>query len=207
MRDTALLVIDLQRAAFDGERCPPIDRPQTLVDKAARLVSAAHEGGAPVVFIQHCEGAGQPFEEGSPHWELHEVLMPQPNDTLMRKYASSAFEGTDLAKRLQDLGAQQLVLCGLQSEFCVQNTARSALEAGFAVVIAQDVHGTWPSKTETASEISERINRELQSSGVHLKSTADLVRSQPRVERGLLASGRGGSSALEAEWDRLTTLH
>ena len=177
MRDTALLVIDLQRAAFDGERCPPIDRPQTLVDKAARLVSAAHEGGAPVVFIQHCEGAGQPFEEGSPHWELHEVLMPQPNDTLMRKYASSAFEGTDLAKRLQDLGAQQLVLCGLQSEFRVQNTARSALEAGFAVVIAQDGHGTWPSKTETASEISERINRELQSSGVHLKSTADLVRS------------------------------
>ena len=177
MTDTALLVIDIQRAAFDGERCTPIDRPQALVDNALSLVRAAHDAGAPVVFIQHCEGAGEPFEEGSPHWELHEALTPQPNDTVLRKYASSAFEGTDLAKRLEVLGARQLVLCGLQSEFCIQNTAKSALTEGFAVVIAQDGHSTWPSKAESANGISERINRELEARGAKLRSTADLVRS------------------------------
>jgi nicotinamidase-related amidase len=174
---TALLVIDVQRAAFDGERCPPIDQPQRLVTNAVSLVNAAHEAGAPIVFIQHCEGAGEPFEEGSPHWELHEALVPLRNDTLLRKYASSAFEGTSLGKTLEGFDVRELVLCGLQSEFCVQNTARSALGAGFTVVIAQDGHGTWPSKTESASEISERINRELESRGAQLKSTADLVRS------------------------------
>jgi nicotinamidase-related amidase len=44
MKNTALLVIDIQRGAFDGERCSPIDRPQTLVENARGLVSAARAG-------------------------------------------------------------------------------------------------------------------------------------------------------------------
>jgi hypothetical protein len=37
MNSTVLIVIDIQRGAFDGERCTPIDRPQALVDHAVSL--------------------------------------------------------------------------------------------------------------------------------------------------------------------------
>jgi nicotinamidase-related amidase len=85
------------------------------------------------------------FEEGSIHWELHESLTPRPSDKVLKKYASSAFEGTELARMLAGLEAKKLVLCGLQSEFCVYNTAKSALALGYEVVIAEDGHSTWPS--------------------------------------------------------------
>jgi nicotinamidase-related amidase len=178
MTRQALLVIDLQRGAFDGARCPVIAGPQSLIDNAVRLVSSARESRTPVVFIRHCETeAGSPFEEGTAHGELHEALQPQPGDTLLKKYASSAFEGTDLAATLQTLGASELVVCGLQSEFCVSNTTRSALALGFAVVVAQDGHGTWPSGGETAAAISARANQALAAAGATLRSSADLARS------------------------------
>src|ERR1022692_2615092 len=141
MSSTALLVIDVQRSAFDGVFFPPIDRPEDLVSNARLLVDAAHHSGTPVIFVQHCEGVGQPFEVGMPHWEFHDKLtqiagdliirksqvgMPHwefhdkltqiAGDLIIRKYASSAFEKTDLNAKLRALGVRDLVVCGLQSE-------------------------------------------------------------------------------------------
>lgn len=177
MPRTALLVIDVQRGAFDGARCEPIADAQRLVDHCVALVGAAREAAVPIVFIQHCDEAGQAFEEGSPHWELHESLQPLAGDKRVKKHESSAFDGTDLAGLLDGLRAEQLVVCGLQSEFCVFNTSRSALEKGFVLVVAEDGHSTWPSKAETANAISARINQDLQHRGAELRSTADIARS------------------------------
>jgi nicotinamidase-related amidase len=184
MNNAVLLVIDMQRGAFDGERCVPIDRPKTLVESARALVGAARAGGTPIVFVQHCDGAGKVFEEGSSHWQLHDALVPRRGDQVIRKYASSAFDGTRLASTLEGAQARELVLCGLQSEFCVANTARSALGKGFSVVVAQDGHRTWPTNMEPAVAISEGVNRDLKARGATLASTASLVRSlrEPRHE-------------------------
>lgn len=178
MTHQALLVIDLQRGAFDGVRCPVIHGHQALIDNAVQLVASARDAGTPIVFVQHCEAeAGSPFEEGTAHWQLHEALQPRPGDTLLKKYASSAFEGTDLATTLQLLGARELLVCGLQSEHCVSNTTKSALDIGLAVVVAQDGHGTWPWDGEEAPVISERANQALAAAGATLRPSADLARS------------------------------
>src|SRR5438309_9257183 len=104
---TALLVIDLQRGAFDGARCPPIDGPDRLIDNACALIEAARAGHVPVVFVQHCGvEAGDAFEEGSPHWALHASLAPAAGELVMKKYASSSFEQTGLDDHLRadDIG-------------------------------------------------------------------------------------------------------
>lgn len=177
MPQTALLVIDIQRGAFDGARCPPIARADTLVRHAVALIAAAREGAVPVVFIQHCDAAGQAFETHTPHWELHEALAPRPGDTMIRKLESSAFDGTGLADTLAALGAGHLVLCGLQSEFCVSNTANAALQQGFAVTLAEDGHSTWPSGGASAEAIVAQVNQQLQAAGARLGTTQGLVRS------------------------------
>lgn len=175
MPKTALLVIDIQRGAFDGARCPAIDRAAELVANAGALISAARAAGTPVVFIQHCDEPGEAFEADTPHGEFHEALSPQPGDSVVRKRASSAFENTQLAATLQGLGAQQLVLCGLQSEFCVSNTSKAALALGYGVRVAQDGHSTWPSRGRSAQSISDGVNTELQSLGAVLVPTVSLA--------------------------------
>jgi nicotinamidase-related amidase len=175
MTSAALLVIDIQRGAFDGARCPPIDRSAELVSNAVALVAAAREAEFPVIFIRHCDDPGQPFEEGTPHWEFHERLSPSPTDIVIKKYASSAFENTELGATLQDLEIADLVVCGLQSEFCVSNTSKAALALGYRVTVAQDGHSTWPSEGRASHVIVETVNEELRSLGAALASTASLA--------------------------------
>lgn len=174
---TALLVIDLQRGAFDGVRWSVIAEPERLLSNALRLIQAARQAGIPVWFIQHCEGPGEVFEEGSVQGQLHEALQPLPAEHLLTKRASSAFENTDLEAQLRALPVEQLVLCGLQSEFCVANTAQAARQLGFEVIVAGDAHGTWPAGGETAAAIAERVNTDLRAAGIHIQTTSDLVRS------------------------------
>ena len=181
--DTALLVIDLQRGAFDGVRCTPIDAPDALIDGASALIEAARAGHVPVVFIQHCGvEAGGAFEEGSPHWDLHAALVPAADELVMRKYASSSFEQTDLDRRLRARNVGQLVLCGLQSEFCVSNTAHAALALGYRVQVAGDAHSTWPSDASTAATIRDAANAALARAGATVLPVDRLV--------GALRSGR-----------------
>lgn len=171
---TALLVIDLQRGAFDGVRCPAVDSPERLFQNASTLIEAARAGGHVVVFIQHCEGEGAPFEKGTDHWRLHESLVPLPGESAVQKKAASAFKDTDLSALLDARGIRNLILCGLQSEYCVSSTAQAALELGYGVRIASDGHGTWPENGQTAAEIENEVNLRLASLGALMAATEDL---------------------------------
>ncbi len=171
---TALLVIDLQRGAFDAARCPPIANADRLMDHAKALVEAARAGGHTLVFVQHCDEPLSPFEEGSVHGQLHEGLVPAATDVVLKKYKSSAFDGTDLQAQLESRGAKDLVVCGLQSEFCVSNTTRSALELGYTVRVAGDGHSTWPSDGRQAQDISDVANAQLAGLGATIATTQAL---------------------------------
>lgn len=176
-QNVALLVIDIQCGAFDGARCRVIDAPQRLVRNACALIDAARAGKRPIAFVQHCDTQpGQPFEEGTTHWLLHESLVPAKGETVLKKYASSAFEGTDLDGRLKGGDVDALVLCGLQSDFCVSNTARSALELGYTVYLAKDAHSTWAFEGRTAAQIRVDVNDRLAEAGAVVDETANLVR-------------------------------
>jgi polar amino acid transport system substrate-binding protein len=177
MPDTALLVIDIQRAAFDGVRCPPMDAPDRLLQSAHALIDAARAGGHPIVFIQHCEGPNEPFEENSEQWQLHRSLVPATGDVLLHKHQSSSFEGTALDSELRSRQVDELVVCGLQSEHCVSNTTRSALHLGYRVRVAHDGHGTWPSNGRSAEEIRTEVNATLADAGAMLAATDDLARA------------------------------
>jgi nicotinamidase-related amidase len=69
-------------------------------------VAAARDADSPIIFIQHCDDPDQPFEEGTPHWEFHERLSPRPSDIVIKKYASSAFENTELGATTASLAGK-----------------------------------------------------------------------------------------------------
>lgn len=175
MSNTALLVVDIQRAAFDGVRCPPMDAPEQLLRSAQTLIAAARSGGYPIIFIQHCEGPNAPFEENTEHWLLHQSLVPAPDDLQLHKYKSSSFEGTSLDAQLKARSVGELIVCGLQSENCVSNTTRAALQLGYKVHLARDGHGTWPWDGKSAGEIRAEVNTRLADAGATLAATDDLA--------------------------------
>jgi nicotinamidase-related amidase len=137
MTNTALIVIDVQNAIVDGAY-----RPAELLANVADMIRRARAAGAPVVYLQHCHTAYAPMMKGAEGWAIHDAVAPDAGDTVVEKSASDGFDGTSLKVELERLGARRLVLCGMQTEFCVDATARAALSGGYDVVLAADAHTT-----------------------------------------------------------------
>lgn len=148
---TALLVIDVQHALCTGpDAAFDID---AVIARINVVSAAARAARAPVVFIRHSEADG-PLAEGSPGWQLDERLMVHPEDLIVGKTATDSFHRTTLQSTLQSHGIDALVVCGLQSEFCVDSTVRGALAHGYPVTLVSDGHSTVDNGVLVAAQIS-----------------------------------------------------
>jgi nicotinamidase-related amidase len=154
----ALLIIDVQQALCSGqyeafEAARVIDR-INLVSRKARAV------GAHVIVIQH-ETQGGMLDHGSEGWQIAKGLDVKPNDVYVRKQATDSFHNTELQSILQARRVSELLICGLQSEFCVDTTTRRALALGYPVILISDGHSTLSNSTLTAAQISAHHNETL----------------------------------------------
>jgi len=59
---------------------------------------------------------------------------------------------------LQSRGVEKLVVCGLQSEYCVDSTVRRALALGYPVTLVADGHTTMDNAVLKAAQISAHHN-------------------------------------------------
>jgi nicotinamidase-related amidase len=155
---TALLIIDVQHALCHGEYAGfEADRVISQINLVSRSV---REANGVVVVIQHEDATG-PFVYGSEGWRLAKGLETAPRDILVRKTATDSFHNTQLDSILRERRVTQLIVCGLQSEFCVDTTVRRALALGYPVTLVADGHTTMDNATLTAAQISAHHNETL----------------------------------------------
>ena len=155
---SALLIIDVQHAMCGGKFAAyEVDR---VIGSINHVSQKARQAGAPVVIIQH-ESEGGVLDYGTDGWQLASNLVALPTDTYVRKKATDSFHQTTLLSVLQARGIKKLVICGLQSEFCVDTTTRRAMALGFPVVLVADGHSTMDNGVLSAALISAHHNETL----------------------------------------------
>ncbi|WP_271407765.1 cysteine hydrolase family protein [Pseudomonas sp. Q1-7] len=155
---TALLIIDVQRAISAGQYAAfEIDR---VIGAINGLGDRARAVGIPVVVIQHEEPTGD-FQYGCDNWQLADDLAVAPQDIRLRKTTPDAFHNTELQGVLQQCGVERLIVCGLQTDYCVDTTVRRALALGYAVVLPADAHSTQDNAVLPAAQIIAHHNAVL----------------------------------------------
>ena len=170
---TALVVIDVQKAMFENPASLPFEG-EAVVERIAGLIAKARAQGAPVFFVQHDGGPGDPFHAAAPGFAFHDRLTPQPGDDVTVKTKSSAFHGTDLDAKLKRAGIERLVITGMQSEYCVTSAIRGAYERGYTLILASDAHTTFDTKIAKARDIVAIINDTTSGSFAALARAADV---------------------------------
>ncbi|MBZ9780282.1 cysteine hydrolase [Pseudomonas sp. REP124] len=166
---TALLIIDVQQALCSGEyECHEIKR---IIDTINGLSARARSAGIPVVLIQH-EEEGELFKHGAPSWQLAEGLQTSPKDHRVFKTTGDSFYQTNLQQLLPVEDFERLIICGLQTDYCVNATLRQAHQLGYDVVLAGDAHSTVDNGNVKAEDIIAEHNRDW----------ADLSSSVARVD-------------------------
>ena len=140
---TALVVVDVQVAVISGvEGEPPAFREAETLEQIQTLIDKARAAEAPIVYVQHESAEWPPMRPGADGWQIHPAITPKPGDPIIRKRSSDSFYGTPLRAELDRLGISRLVICGLESNLCVDATARRALSLDYDVVLAGDAHTT-----------------------------------------------------------------
>lgn len=157
MSSIALLVIDMQVGLLQSNRFPMLDAPE-LTTRVADLVARARKAGVEVIFVQHCGGQGHPLEMNTPGWDICSDLGWLDGDVVVRKRTPDAFHNTNLQKVLDQRDITTLVICGLQSDYCVDTTVRRAFSLGYRGILVQDGHSTCNSRVLSAEQIVAHEN-------------------------------------------------
>ena len=136
---TALLVIDIQQALINGQPA----RMDEFLMNIHMLISAAHQGKTEVIYVRHDGGEGDDLAYGLPGWELERSLLPSKEERIFDKRFRSAFLKTGLHAYLQEKQITRLIVCGMQTEYCVATSAIVAFELGYEVVIPSGATTTY----------------------------------------------------------------
>ena len=168
----ALMVIDVQQAMFGAAQ--PFHG-AAVVGRIADLIARARAARVPVFYVQHDGGPGDECDSNGPGFAFHPAVAPQAGDSVTVKRKNSGFYQTDLDAKLKAAGIDQLVICGLQTEYCVDATVRSAFERGYRVTIAADAHTTFDSELLPAATIIAHTQHIWNGRFARLKAAAEIM--------------------------------
>lgn len=172
---TALLVVDVQNAMFSYPDFKLHNEEQVL-DNITRLIEKAREVKMPIVYIQHTDPDDHEYQEGTMTWEIHPRIQPLSTDMVVQKRKCDAFYQTNLQEVLEKLQIEELIIVGMQTEFCIDTSVRSAFSKGYKNILVKDAHSTFNNGNLTGSQIINHHNDVLGGGRfATLKETKDIT--------------------------------
>ncbi|WP_210210028.1 cysteine hydrolase family protein [Pseudolabrys taiwanensis] len=122
-RDTGMLVIHTR----EGHRPDLSDAPPAKIER-----------GAPSKRIGDLGPMGRILIRGEPGHDIIDALYPIEGEPVIDKPGKGAFYQTDLQLVLQNNGIENLLVCGVTTEVCVNTTVREANDRGYRCVVLGD---------------------------------------------------------------------
>lgn len=158
---SALVVVDMQNGfCLKGGSCDriglPVDRLEPAIEPCRKLIEAARSANVPVIYTRYVYRAdyrdgGVLVEELMPALREHKALVvgsedaaivaplaPRPGDYILDKNRPSSFYGTPLESWLNGLGVEDLVVCGVTTNCCVESTVRDASHRDYRTFVVED---------------------------------------------------------------------
>ncbi len=123
---TALVVVDLQEAFRS-----PINDFAQIVSRVSIVIRAFQILDLPIIVTeQYPKGLGRTAEE---------IILSLPDDfEFVEKSAFSSCGATAFMEKLRATGATQIVLCGLETHVCINQTAHDLLNENLQVHLLED---------------------------------------------------------------------
>src|ERR1700742_3299571 len=142
---------------FDNPDLQPFNG-EAVTERIAELLAKARAAKAPVFYVQHDGGPDDEFCPGKPGFPFHDKIAPRAGEDVTVKTKSSAFHGTDLDAKLKRANVDELVLTGMQSEYCLTSAIRGAYERGYKLTLPSDAHSTFDTKFAKGGDIVAIVN-------------------------------------------------
>ena len=152
-----LLVVDMQKALVN-EALYAYD---TFVASTVELVDTARKCGVEVIFVQHDAGPGSGLSVGDEGFEIIDAMRPEPGEKVYVKNINSCFGNKDFKAYLKQQEDRRLMIIGLQTNYCIDATVKSAFERGFEVIIPEGTNSTFDNDYMTGETTVRYYNEDV----------------------------------------------
>ena len=152
-----LLVIDMQKALVDDE----LYAFDTFMDRTVRLIGAARERGVEVIYVQHDAGPGSGLSAGDEGFGIADEVRPAPGEKVFVKTINSCFGNADFRAYMEQQEDKRLMIVGLQTNYCIDATVKSAFERGYEVIIPEGTNSTFDNDYMTGETAVKYYNEDV----------------------------------------------
>lgn len=143
-----LLIVDAQRAIVNKS----LYRYDLFTAHVQELIARARRHSVEVIYVRHDDGPGHELTPGNPGYEIHEAFQPQADERIFDKQVNSAFRGTGLLEYLQSKQERDIIIAGLQTDYCIDATIKAGFEHGFRMVVPAHANSTFANPYMTAEQ-------------------------------------------------------
>ena len=149
-----ILIVDTQKL-ITNERLYKFDE---LVTNIRILIHTARQNDIEVIYIRHDDGEGEPLTKGTDGFEIYEAFAPDEGEMIFDKTVNSPFRDTGLLEYLKSKGETELIVAGLQTDYCMDATVKCGFEHGFKVYVPAYTNSTFDNAFMTAEETYRYYN-------------------------------------------------
>ena len=144
-----------------------------------RLLAAARARGVPVVYVHDSHSPSDPELRA---WKEHAIsgtkgsevipeLKPEKGEHVVPKQTYTIFHGAEPRGFLKRMGFKELVLTGVVTDICIQNSAAGAFFNGYTMVVPEDCVSSPDKKANKYSlDYMERVY------GAKITNSKELIR-------------------------------
>ena len=158
-----LLVVDMQKGLVDKD----LYAYDTFIDRTSKLVYTAREKGVEVIFFIHDDGTKP---------EIIDRVKPLKNERVYYKTINSCFGNKDFKKYMSNQKDKRLMIIGLQTNYCIDATIKSAFEKGFDIIVPEGTNSTFDNKYMNAETTVRYYNEDVWEGVVELVSFEEAIR-------------------------------
>lgn len=133
-----LLVVDTQKQITNDK----LYRFEAFVETVRAIIKKARENHIEVIFIRHDDGAGEPLTKGQEGYEIYDGFAPADGEKIFDKTVNSPFNGTGLLEYLNAEAIKEIIVVGLQTDYCIDATVKCGFEHGFKVYVPEYANTT-----------------------------------------------------------------
>ncbi len=151
MKDTVLLIVDVQTALVQGHPY----HGEKMIGNIKSLISFCRKNQVEVIYVRHDGGTGDELEYNSSGWQIEKEVEPLDGEMIFDKRYNSAFKSTGLKEHLDHRNIKNIILVGMQTEYCIDATCKTAFEYGYNIIIPEESTATYDNSYFTGKALYE----------------------------------------------------
>ena len=150
-----LMIIDAQKLITNDK----LYNFNKFISNVKELISKARENSIEVIYIRHDDGEGNELTKGTDGFEIYEEFETLKNEKVFDKNVNSAFNGTGLLEYLKNKNEKEIIIAGLQTDYCVDATIKCGFEHGFNIIVPEHSNTTFSNEFMSGEESYKYYNQ------------------------------------------------